>query len=80
MDTIQTLKATRIQLVEAEFNSYDPDNFPGSKLWLANKKDAQALAEFDAAHPEIVAIFKAEKEAARQKRFDEMSDFARNGS
>lgn len=48
-----SLKGQREALVQAEYNTYSPDAFPGSKRWLANKAARDALAAFDAAHPEI---------------------------
>lgn len=48
-----SLKGQRDSLVQAEYNTYSPDAFPGSKRWLANKAARDALAAFDAAHPEI---------------------------
>jgi hypothetical protein len=49
-------------LVAAEYNSYDPSAFPGSRQWMANKKAAAALAAFEAEHPGIAAEVAAKRE------------------
>ena len=71
----EELKAERQKLVDAEFASYNPENFPGSKGWWTNKRAADALAEFDAKYPEIAAEAEADLAAARKpKTVDEMTD------
>lgn len=50
----------------------NPNAFPSSKAGQAYRAAKQALADFDAAHPEIKAASEAEKKAAwdaRQNRF-----------
>ena len=61
----QSLRAQRKALVEAEYNSYDPEAFPGSPQWRKNKAARNALDEFDAAHPEVAAEIKAEAAAKK---------------
>ena len=75
-----TLRAQRLILSDAEYNSYNPDAFPGSRAWKANNIAAQALAAFDAEHPEIIAEIKAEQAAARAAKYAAMSDFVKMGS
>ena len=58
-----TTTETREELRLAEYNSYDPDNFPGSRGWRANQAARKALADYDAAHPELVAEIAARKDA-----------------
>ena len=74
------LKAQRAELAKAEYNSYDPENFPGSKGWLKNKQARRALDEFDSAHPEIIAANKADREKKEEAAYEGMSDFAKWGS
>lgn len=74
------LTAQRAELAKAEYNSYDPDNFPGSKGWMKNKQARQALAAFDAAHPEILEVNKSAKIAREQAEYEALSDFAKGGS
>ena len=76
----QSLRDHRKALAEAEYNSYDPDNFPGSARWRKNKVDADALAAFDTVHPEIIEAIKAEKKAAEKAAYDSLSDFVKMGS
>jgi hypothetical protein len=66
-----SLAETRKQLVSDEYNSYSPDNFPGSKPWRVNYIARKALSDFDAAHPEIKAAIDADKAArdAAQKAY-----------
>ena len=77
---LESPRGQREALVMAERGSYSPDAFPGSRQWLANKRAADALAEFDAAHPELVAELKAEADAAKQAAYDNLSDFVKRGS
>jgi hypothetical protein len=66
-----TTTETREELRIAEYNSYDPDDFPGSKGWWAHKRASDALRAYDAAHPEVVAEIAARKAAkdAAQKAY-----------
>jgi len=73
------LRSERKRLAEAEFNSYSPENFPGSAGWRKNKIAKDALAVFDLAHPDIVAELKAEREATQKAKYDSLSDFAKMG-
>ncbi|MBW2559447.1 MAG: hypothetical protein JRE40_01190 [Deltaproteobacteria bacterium] len=57
------LTTKRQELHEAVFNSYSPDDFPGSKNWQITFSAQNELNEFDKAHPEIVAKIKAAKAA-----------------
>ena len=58
-----TLAEQRAELAKKENYTYDPANFPGSQGWRANQLARRALSEFDAAHPEILAQIKADREA-----------------
>jgi hypothetical protein len=75
-----TLEGQREALARAEYNSYDPDAFPGSAKWNANKRAADALAAFDEAHTEIKAAVDAARKATEQARYAALSDFAKMGS
>lgn len=77
---MKNLKTMRAELVIAEYNSYSPDNFPGSVLWTRNNNDFIALKEFDLAHPEIKSAVEAEHRAKRKKDYDAMGDFIKAGS
>lgn len=69
METAE-LKTERASLNEKVFNSYSPDDFPGSKKWRITLAAQTALNDFDIAHPEIIAEFEAarnEKNAATAK-------------
>ena len=44
----------REQLRRAECNTYNPEDFPGSRRWLRHDQAEKALRDFDAAHPEIL--------------------------
>ena len=74
-----TPRGQRAALAKAERDSYSADAFPGSRQWLENKKHADALKAFDAAHPELVAELKAEREAAERAAYDRLSDFIKDG-
>lgn len=74
------LKAQRADLAKAEYNSYDPDHFPGSKGWLRNKQARIALEAFDAAHPDILAANQAARNAEQAADYEALSDFAKGGS
>lgn len=50
-DYAASLKGKREALAIEVYNTYSPDDFPGSKRWLAHKRATDALAAFDAAHP-----------------------------
>lgn len=75
----RTPRGQRAALAAAERNSYSSDAFPGSHRWLLNKRAADALAAFDAAHPELVAELEAERAAAESAAYDRLSEFAKNG-
>lgn len=64
MDKAHPLRIERKALYQATRDAYSPDDFPGSKRWLACLAAEQALREFDVAHPEVLASIKAEKAAA----------------
>lgn len=74
---MDTLRAERRKLVQADADSYNPDAFPGSAEWRKNKIARDTLATFDAAHPEVVVAIRAERPAAK---YDSLSDFAKHGS
>ena len=69
----------RQALADTEQYSYDPSDYPGSRRWKEHKKHADVLKAFDAAHPEIIEGLKAERDAARKAKFDNLSDFVKNG-
>lgn len=72
--------AEREVLAAAEYNTYSPEHFPGSARWHANHRAAKALADFDAAHPELVSFLQARKAARDKARYDGLSDFVKAGS
>jgi len=72
------LMETRKTLARTEADLYT-DAFPGSKPWLRHNAAFKALCDFDKAHPEIAESCKAEAEAARKARYDDLSDFAKGG-
>ncbi len=74
------LKVQRAELAKVEYNSYDPENFPGSKGWLKNQQARRALDAFDAAHPEILEANKAARAAKQDAEYEAMSDFVKGGS
>lgn len=76
----KTPRGMYAKLKEAEYNAYDPDNFPGSAKWKYHKQLADKVSEFEAANPELMAELKAEKAAKESKRYNELSDFVKNGS
>lgn len=56
-------------LIDNRRRSYTSTAFPGSPRWMAMIQDEQALAAFDAAHPEIKAEMDRqieERDAARR--------------
>jgi hypothetical protein len=76
----QTLEGQREVLATAEYDSYSEDNYPGSRAWMANKRAADALAAFDAAHPEIIAAITAARKAKQAADYEALSDFIKMGS
>ena len=71
MDTtnaLKTLIATRNSLATAYAN--EDGGFPGSKGFKAMRKAETALAEFDAAHPEVIAAINA-AHSARVAGYDD---------
>ena len=66
-----TTAETREELRIAEYNSYNPDNFPGSRGWRANQAARKALTDYDTAHPEVAAEITARKaaKAAAEKAY-----------
>jgi len=68
----ENLKEIRENLKNMSDWTYDPNDFPGSKGWTEHKAYRDALAKFDADHPEIAA----EAEAARVARNTERIDAA----
>lgn len=72
----QSLREQRAALVRAECNSYDPENFPGSKGWRKNKADAEAISAFDVAHPEVIAEIR--DEAAAKKAAEAAKESAKS--
>ncbi len=64
----QSLKDQRRDLVKAEFNSYDPESFPGSSQWRKNNADVKAIHDFDSAHPEVLFEIKAAAAAKKAEK------------
>ena len=64
----EALRAEREILASEAYNTYDPDNFPGSRAYMANMAAERALAAFDSEHPEIAATIEAEKAAEAKQR------------
>lgn len=52
--------------------TYSPNDFPGSKSWMIATAAQKALADFDAAHPEIIADIKTERAAKEKAKTDEI--------
>ena len=52
---MENLIAERKTLAEAMYNDYDPDAFPSTRAWYKGNKSMMALANFDKAHPEVIA-------------------------
>ncbi len=69
MDKDHPLRIERRRLSQVASDLYSPENFPGSKAWLACSAAEQALKDFDAANPEVLASVKAEKAAAAPKDY-----------
>jgi len=76
----QTLEGQREKLAREEHDTYSPDHYPGSPAWMKNRKAADALKEFDKAHPEIVAAVNVARAAKRQANYDALSEFVKLGS
>ncbi len=49
----KSLQEQRERLASDEYNLYSPEHFPGSEAWHRWNDATIALAEFDAAHPEV---------------------------
>lgn len=56
------LRYTR-ETLAGRLASCDRDGFPGSRAWSREREAIKALADFDAAHPEIIAAINAEHSA-----------------
>jgi hypothetical protein len=67
-------------LDDAVSNSYDPDDFPGSKNWKIHHAAQQKLEEFEAANPELVESVRQSRRATDDAAYDALSDFVKNGS
>ena len=74
------LQGHRAELARREYNSYDPEHFPGSKGWMKNHEARKALAAFDLAHPEIVAANQAARITKQAAEYEGLSDFVKGGS
>jgi hypothetical protein len=61
---IETLKELRV----AASRAYDSDAFPGSPRWHEANKAEEAVEEYEAAHPEVVAEINRRLVAARKAR------------
>jgi hypothetical protein len=64
------LRKQRRQLADNDYNTYSPDDFPGSKRWNEHNAAEKALRAFDAAHPEVKAALQAKKDAKASKRLN----------
>ena len=79
-ETTMDPAAQRAALAAAEYNSYDPEHFPGSKGWRRHQQARQALAAFDAAHPDFLAAAQMARQAKQAAEYDALSDFVKGGS
>lgn len=70
---LETLEGQREVLASADYNTYSPDDFPGSKRYNEHQKAEKALREFDAAHPEIKAALQAKKDAETAERMKDVN-------
>ncbi len=68
---MEDLKEQRKELAEAVYNSYSPEDFPGSKAWRITQSHQKQLNEFDTAHPEIIAQQTTEMNARNAKTAEE---------
>jgi hypothetical protein len=66
---LEILIAERRVLTDALANC--PGGFPGSAAAKALSKAEQALAAFDASHPEVLPAIRAAKRAAREHRYED---------
>jgi hypothetical protein len=57
-----TLTEQRAELAEA-VAATDTDAFPGSRAYMRYSRALKALADFDAAHPEVIAAIQREHDA-----------------
>jgi hypothetical protein len=62
------LISQRKALTDAAALWYDPCAFPGSKAYKAYAAKEQAVRDFDAAHPEVIAHIEAAKTARAAAR------------
>ena len=67
-----TLAEKREELKKLDEYSYSPDSFPGSQDWIEHRQAEQALKDFDAAHPEIVAEIIAQQKPRRTYTTDQL--------
>ena len=76
----KTPEGQRERLATDEYNLYSENNYPGSAKWHRWNDAVQALKEFDAAHPAIVAAIKARFDAKEKSDYEALSDFVKMGS
>lgn len=75
MNTNEALHATRTDLVDQVFGSYNPEHFPGSKGWRITRKLQNELDDFDAEHPEIVTKITEQRQAKDKQAADDAGWF-----
>lgn len=68
------------KLKDAEYNLYDPENFPGSVGWQKHKIALDALEKFESENAELVEKHRLARKAEDDKRYEALSDFVKNGS
>ena len=67
-------------LDNAVSNSYDPEDFPGSKNWKIHHAARIKLEEFEKANPELVEDIRKSKKVRDDAAYDALSDFVKSGS
>ena len=70
---MKNLKETRGKLSNQVDYLYSPDSFPGSPDWQEHRQAEQALKNFDADHPEIIASIIADQKKDRARRVGKLS-------
>lgn len=68
-----TLEGQREALASADYNTYSPENFPGSKRYNEHIVAEKALKAFDIAHPEIKAALQTKLDAETAERMKDVN-------
>lgn len=76
----KTPEGIYVKLKENEYDLYNPENFPGSAGWKKHKIALDELEKFEKENPKLVEKCKLEREEAEDKRYNNLSDFMKNGS